>query len=71
MEASDQLHMLAAVSEGDMRYPLKRSWMGSRDSLIILEQKKKSLSLPKFKAETFHPITSPYNDYAIPAPKMF
>jgi len=27
--------------------------------------------LPKFEHETFHPITSPYNDYAIPAPKMF
>jgi hypothetical protein len=42
MEASDQLHILAAVSEGDMRYPLKRSWMGPRVGLIILEQKKKS-----------------------------
>jgi len=69
MEASDQLHILAAVSEGGMRYPLKRSWMGPRVGLIVLEQKK-SLFLPKFKPETFHPITSPYNDYAIPAPNM-
>lgn len=32
---------------------------------------KNGFLLPKFEPETFHPTTSPCNDYAIPAPEMF
>lgn len=46
-----------------MDVPQSRFELFSEEKYIFL--------LSRFEPESFHPVTIPYNDYAIAAPKMF